>query len=290
MTKFFEHRKQKRVPKKSIVVFYHANCTDGFTAAWVVWKKFGSKAEYIASFHEDTPPEIKNKRIYTVDMTFPEAITKKLIRDNIMVTSIDHHESSRSVTILTGDHAYAVNNSGSTLAWKYFFPEKPIPKFLLNVEDVDLWRKKIPGSFALYSFLDMFDFNFEVWSRLIRDFEIPFKKKKMLDVGKLFLKYDSKMIDRRINKNAKLVKFEGHKIYAINETESVSEVGARLCRIIAPFSVIWHENKNGQISVSLRGNGHIDVSLIAQKYGGGGHKNSAAFRLKAIGEIPWRPA
>ena len=160
MTKFFEHRKQKRVPQKPIVVFYHADCSDGFGAAWAAWKRFGNKAQFMVTFNEDEPAVIKNKRIYTLDVTFPKPVTKRLMRDNISVTSIDHHISTKKITLMTHKPSYALNHSGSTLAWKYFFPQKPTPKLLLNIEDVDIWRRKIPGSPTLYAYLDLFDFNF----------------------------------------------------------------------------------------------------------------------------------
>jgi len=32
---------------KEIVVLYHANCLDGFGAAYAAWKKFGDTADYI---------------------------------------------------------------------------------------------------------------------------------------------------------------------------------------------------------------------------------------------------
>ena len=289
MTKFLEHRKQKRTTQKSIVVFYHADCSDGFTAAWVAWKKFGEKAQYIATFNEDEPPVIKNKQIYTLDLTFPETITKRLIRDNVRVTAIDHHISSKPVTLKTFKPAYAVNHSGCMLAWNYFFPQKPAPKFLLNIEDVDLWRKKLPGSSALYAYLDLFDFRFEIWSGLIQDFETSSKRKRMLDAGNFLLKYEDKMTERCVNKNARLVKFDRYKVYAVNETIFVSVVGAKLARLLPPFAIVWREFKNGQVGVSLRGTGQVDLSLLAKKYGGGGHKDSAAFRLPSIKDIPWRP-
>jgi hypothetical protein len=35
---------------KKRLVIYHANCIDGFTAAWVAWLKFGDVAtEYVAA-------------------------------------------------------------------------------------------------------------------------------------------------------------------------------------------------------------------------------------------------
>ena len=33
--------------EKNIVVLYHADCLDGFGAAYAAWEKFGDTAEYI---------------------------------------------------------------------------------------------------------------------------------------------------------------------------------------------------------------------------------------------------
>ncbi len=288
MPRLFEKRKYRRTDTtKQVVVFYHADCTDGFTAAWVAWKKFGEKARYIAQFHEDPPPVLKNKLIYTLDMTFPESITKKLMKDN-QVTSIDHHISTKSVTLSTHQPSYALHHSGCVLAWKYFFPDKAAPKFLLNIEDVDLWNNKIPKSNLLYVYLELSDFSFGRWSQVISDFEISAKRKKILDTGALLRKHDDEMIRYDIDKNAKIVKLQGHRVYAINTTHSASLIGAKLARMLPPFSIIWKENKSGRVIVSLRGDGTIDCSKIAQKYGGGGHRDSAAFRLNSLQDIPWK--
>ena len=32
---------------KDIVIFYHKECQDGFSGAWVAWKKFGESADYV---------------------------------------------------------------------------------------------------------------------------------------------------------------------------------------------------------------------------------------------------
>lgn len=93
-------------------------------------------------------------------------------------------------------------------------------------------------------------------------------------------------MEYNIRSNAKLVKFEGYEIYAINTTDASSKVGAKLIKMRLPLAIIWSESKD-RILVSLRGAGEIDCSVIAKKYGGGGHKYSAAFRLKSLKDIPW---
>ena len=284
--RFIENRKNGRQPEKDAVIFYHADCTDGFTAAWAAYQKFGNKAEYLAHFHEDAPPLLKGREIYTLDMTFPEPVVKRLMKDNLRVTAIDHHVSTKEATLMTEQPSYALNHSGCVLTWKYFFPDQPAPKFLLAVEDVDLWHNKLPSSAFLYSYLGLFDFNFKTWSKLIDNFEKPEEYKKMAETGNLLAQYENRTIDYNIGQNAKLVQFEGHQIYAINTNDAPSKVGAKLIKMKPPFAIIWTEAKN-RVVVSLRGDGSIDCSAIAKKHGGGGHGNSAAFRLKSLKDIPW---
>ena len=275
------------MPEKDTVVFYHGDCTDGFTAAWVAYQKFGNQAQYLSFFHEDEPPFLKGKTIYTLDMTFPEPMTKRLMQDNLRVTAIDHHVSTKEVTLMTHQPSYALNHSGCVLAWKYFFPKKPVPKFLLAVEDIDLWCNKLPASKFLYSYLNLFNYKFQIWSKLIKDFEDPDKFKKIAETGSVLAKYENQIIEYNIRSNARLVNFEGYEVYAINTTDSSSKVGAKLCKVKPPLALIWREDKD-RVVVSLRGVGDIDCSVLAKKYGGGGHKYSAAFRLKSLKDIPWQ--
>ncbi len=271
------------------MVFYHADCTDGFSAAWVAWKKFGNKAEYIAQQYHAPLPDLKNKEIYTLDFTFERpGDTEKLMSENIRLTSIDHHVSNKEIALKTYKPMYALHHSGCTLAWKYFFPDKPFPKFLLTVEDVDLWNNKIKDNTALYSYLDLFDFDFKVYSRLIAEYETASGRKKMIEMGKLIDKYKAKTIERHINKFAHQVLFEGYKVYVVNSNDFASEMGAKLYKLHPPFSIIWKQYKDGGVGVSLRGNGKVDLSKLSKKYGGGGHHNSAAFTLASLNDIPWK--
>src|ERR1700733_5479268 len=100
-------------PKQKIIVIYHGRCPDGFGGAWAAWKKFGAKAAYFAARDRNAPPvPFKNKIIYIIDYTYDEPIVKKLLKDNIRVTAIDHHVSQESAAKLTEQYSYDVNSSG----------------------------------------------------------------------------------------------------------------------------------------------------------------------------------
>ena len=61
------------------VVIYHADCTDGFGAAYSAWKLLGNRAEYHACKHGTTPPDVKGKNVVVLDFAFNNATTKKMI-------------------------------------------------------------------------------------------------------------------------------------------------------------------------------------------------------------------
>ena len=274
--------------KEKIVVLYDgADCSDGFGGAWVAWKKFKNKAKYIGVFHQAPVPEgIKDKIVYTIDFAYPESVTRQLMKDNISVTSIDHHISAKKAIELTKNYSYSENNSGSVLAWKYFFPDKPIPKLLKYVEDNDLWKHKLPRTEEIFLYQDLSGFNFKEWDKLAKRLEDPQKFKEAVSIGNALIKFRDNLIKPILEKKSEKILFEGHRALAVNSPFFASEIGNILTKKDVDVGVVWKKGDN-KIFVSLRGNGKVDVSKLAQKYGGGGHKNAAGFTLPDF-PLPWK--
>ena len=61
----FREIKKMPIVEPSIIdcVIYHADCTDGFGAAYSAWKLLGNRAEYHACKHGSPPPDIKGKNV-----------------------------------------------------------------------------------------------------------------------------------------------------------------------------------------------------------------------------------
>jgi hypothetical protein len=61
-----------------------------------------------------------------------------------------------------------------------------------------------------------------------------------------------------------------------------SELGNSLAEQSGSFGLIWQLSGDGEVKASLRSKGKtLDVSVIATRYGGGGHPNAAGFRMPA---------
>lgn len=272
---------------KKIVVIYHASCPDGFGAAWAAWKKFGARAEYHAVPHTAKPLMPRDKEVYFLDLTYKPEVMRRVVKAAARVVVVDHHASAKDSVKLVQESLYDMKHSGAVLAWKYFHPGKPMPRLLLHIEDEDLWKFKLPNTMAVNARLELLNFNFKELDKVIRDFEKPALRKKFIQEGNLLGAYRTRMVRRLIQENAVPVKFMGYRIFAVNGARPfTSEIGHALYKMRPPMAIIWQEKPAG-ITVSLRSDSSVDVSKIAARFGGGGHKGAAAFYLPRNAKKPW---
>tara|TARA_R110001599_G_scaffold195111_5_gene391451 strand:+ start:915 stop:1928 length:1014 start_codon:yes stop_codon:yes gene_type:complete len=262
-------------PNEVDVVIYHANCSDGFGAAWAAWKLLGSKAKYIACKHGSPPPDVTGKNVAICDFSFNNETTKKMIQDAKSLVILDHHKSAVVELHDIPEAIFDMNHSGAVITWKFFHPGKEPPKLLKLIEDRDLWKWEVSYSKEFSAYFDMVPFEFEEFSK----FEDESVIESAMKQGAIILAY-SKTVVKKIADKAKRRVFNGKRAYVVNSSHWMSEIGSRL----APdcdVAVIWfydHEQRN--IKVSLRAHhDNIDVSEFAKEYGGGGHAKAAGFSL-----------
>lgn len=276
---------------KKIVVLYHNNCPDGFGAAWAAWKKFGNKATYVGvEDRRALPAGLVGKDIYILDFGYSLDLMKALKQQARSVVAIDHHISLRGSTKCADKYLFDIKHSGALLAWKYFHPQKKIPHALNHIEDMDLGKFHKKKSAAFLQFLMMHHRDFKTWDRVIQhwDRDAVFRK-HALEMGIMLMKYQDHVV-KAMADHAYEVMFEGKKVYAVNINVHIlrSSLGAVLARKKPPFSIVWR-NDGDYIKVSLRSIPSFNVEKIAKKYGGGGHKNAAAFFIPATKPFPWKP-
>ena len=273
---------------KKIVVLYHVDCSDGFGAAWVAWLKFKNKAEYIGlpAQQRPLPKKLRNKEIYILDKSFSVPVLKKLVRENRKVMVIDHHISRKKDTLSFPQNIFDNNHSAAVLTWKYFFPQRPVPKLLLHVEDIDLWRFKMKNTKEIMAIVSLHPYEFESYEKISKAISNEKAFKKLIAQGKLLLNYEKELIRRQL-RLAYPVDFLGYKTLAVNTHALHSETAHELLLKQPPLAIVWYEVGKGR-RISLRSNGKVDVSKIAKKFGGGGHKRAAGFWWPVNKKFPWK--
>ncbi len=276
---------------KKIVIFYHKKCSDGFGAAWAAWRLFGNRAEYRGAEYNNSfllAKGIKGKEVYFLDFTYPPKIMAEIVKKAAKTVVIDHHITAKESVEMADDYLYDINHSGAVLSWKYFHPRKPVPLLLRYIEDMDIWKWRLPSSEPIVVYIGAYDLDFRSWNKLAVEMEKSEKRKKIIEQGKILIKYRDLLVERAIDR-AELVSFEGRKVLAVNysDRELASYIGNKLAKKHPPFAIIWFA-KNDNLFVSLRSVKKFDVAKIAKKYGGGGHRAAAAFCLPIKISFPWK--
>lgn len=262
-------------------LIYHKACPDGFGSAYVAWKVLGNDCAYMPQAYYEAPPTIKNASILVCDFSFDYKTTRKLIKNNNKFYNIDHHQTAFDNLDKLDDKykMFDINHSGIYLTWKYFFPDKPLPRFAQYIEDYDLWQFKYPETKPFMLALNEITFNFESWKKLENEEYLN----ELIKKGKILESYQKKMIQIICRASTiKSQKFDD-KIYNVayvNTNLFKNEVGNKLVdNPDCDFSVVYnYDDAKNLTKFSLRSiDSKTDVSQISQIFGGGGHRNAAGY-------------
>jgi uncharacterized protein len=283
----------QETPLTDTVVIYHADCRDGFGAAYAAWKKFGDNASYIPwRDHAVAPEGLVDKEIYIVDFSFHRATFEALLTHNTSVVVIDHHQTAQADVEAYPQNIFDNNHSGCVLAWQYFHPGTEVPELLYYIEDHDLWRFALTENREYNVALGQYEVSFTVWDALIAELAASEANRiNFIAKGALIAKFEDKLVDT-IMKTRERVLFEGHEVWAVNaERIYRSILGNKLAELneaegkIAIGIVYYHSH--GRVNISLRSRGEVDVAAIAEKYGGGGHKRAAGIEVGTFADLPF---
>ncbi|MST04384.1 MAG: hypothetical protein EXS49_02355 [Candidatus Pacebacteria bacterium] len=271
---------------KERIFLYHADCSDGFGSAYAAWKKFKNKAKYIPVRHGEKLPEgLAGCEVYTLDFCYKGEDFEYLLKNTDLVV-IDHHISAKSDVERAPNFSYALKNSGAVLTWKYFHGEKEIPELLKFIEDKDLWNFKFKETDFIRERLEIEKMDFKVWDVFMKKLQNKKTAKSLIKEGQLLVKSRNSNVKILLEKSYE-VEFDGLKCRAVNSPVFHSELGYEMAKMGYPVGIVWKYNGN-KITVSLRSDGKTDVSVMAAKYGGGGHRAASGFAVDNFNNLPWR--
>lgn len=291
------------------IVIYHGGCRDGFCAAWVVNKYFTTngprmdelgidKIEYYAGYYGQEPPDVKDCDVIIVDFSYQLSTMIEIFSLAKTVIWLDHHKTAEPIYEWLKQNNYEYgdtvewvfdnNRSGAGLAWDYFFPNQSRPWLVDYVEDRDLWRKKLPSTDEINSYIACLEFDFNRWN-IAEIMSIDDAER----AGSIAQAKTDQYV-REVCKNvyfSSVIKVEddGAKAYSnipiVNIAQvDCSEVLHELCKLYpqSPFSLYWFKRADGMYQYGMRSIGDFDVSSVAKLFEGGGHKSAAGFQLNYL--------
>jgi oligoribonuclease NrnB/cAMP/cGMP phosphodiesterase (DHH superfamily) len=271
------------------IVLYHGGCDDGFGAAWAVWTQHPDW-EFVPATYGATLPGVAGRDVYMLDFSVKAEDLRAMALDANFIAIIDHHASAvreleavvdgpdwpeEACNVVT---ALDMEHSGAMLTWMWFYPGEPAPQLLRYIEDRDLWRKSLPQADEVTFALRSYPQDFELWQRLMY-----FPIQELVEEGHHILRYFARKVGEQVERWRHASTFAdigGHRVPCINSIATfTSELGEALAEGYPFASVFWHTSRGVTYSLRARPPHGIDVSHVAEQYGGGGHPGAAGFSL-----------
>lgn len=252
------------------IVLYHANCNDGFCAAWLL----RDADKHIPVSYGDPPPEgLSGHDVIIVDFSYPRAVMERLREDCASLLCLDHHKTAEKELLGLDYCIFDMSLSGAQLVQRHFdLGDNWVVDY---VGDRDLWKWEQPDSKAVNAFISCVPHTFEAWDKLLNQ-----DRCGIINSGLSILLYQKGVIERPIER-AVYVELCGFNVPCLNCTNLISETCGKLAEG-HPFAMTWFWD--GEVyRFSLRSKeGEVDVSEIAKRMGGGGHRNAAGFEVAKL--------
>lgn len=264
-------------------VIYHSNCFDGFGAAWVCRKALEKEGPvtYIPAKYGDAAPDVHGEYVWIVDFSYPNDVLLKLAEDN-NVTVLDHHKTAQAnceglpISIAC---TFDMNRSGAMLAWNHFFPTQTAPLLIQYIQDRDLWKWELPDSREVSATIASYPRIFEVYDELCADLADHNDGRLMVIAeGVAILRFERQKVEEMCSE-VKMVDLGDGLIPAVNVPYNFGSLCGEFLNTVltnCPYAAYYFDRADGEQQWGLRSRG-FDVSEVAKRFGGGGHKQASGF-------------
>jgi len=270
--------------------YYHKIGLGGKCSAAIVKRKYPD-CELIGVDYPDRPDFKKIKlgdTIFVVDFSFEreDMLALTTAAGPNKVFWIDHHKSA--IEKMKGENwlfrgRRAVDTAACELTWEYLFPDEPMPEAVRLLGRYDVWDHEDETVLPFQYGMRLSEWSPEdvPWENILKSNELSRKMTEArTDMGATILDYEYQRNTIYAEEMAFPVEFEGNKAWAINKAlsnslifETIENSDERPLWILFRYRAgIW------KYSLYSAPDSGLDISIIAAKYGGGGHAGAAGFQ------------
>jgi hypothetical protein len=282
-------------PDEVDYVIYHNPCSDGFTSALCVNDYFkkkipGKQITYYPTTYGKSPPyeELHGKNVLICDFSYKKPELLKILEVAKKLAILDHHKTAQNELKDIDDKykLFRMDHSGAYLTWRYFNRIGPVPKMIIYVEDNDIWLKKQYKTHEFTAFMFTLPFTFEEYGKLMDD---KYVESEVFTQGTGMVRQNNTIIANAIKYAAPKfiqIKDKYYFVSYLNSSVLKSELGHHAFEeypnidFSATYSINDYTNTT---SFSLRSlESAVDVSEIAQIFGGGGHAQASGLTCSTV--------
>ena len=273
-----------------MICFYHKSDFDGKCSGHIVSLKYPDvnlvPIDYGDDYNLDNIPF--GETVCIVDFSFPPEEMYKLSKHCNLIW-IDHHKTAIENSRIP-EHNYDKLCSGirkdgiaaCQLCWEYFFPKENIPEYVMLLAKYDIWdinynNNVIPFQFGLE--LEETDIRYvdNIFTILSNQEKTGTKQKlyEIIDAGFIINKYEKEKNKKICSSSIFKVNIEGFNLLALNNATGDSNIFESVSSQEHDGFLLFRRKKNNWTITFYTDKKNIDVSEIAKKFGGGGHRKAA---------------
>jgi len=227
----------------------------------------------------------KDETVYIVDFSIETSDMDKLLEITKDIHWIDHHKTSiekyegydKEIKGLRVD-----GEAGCVLSYKYMYGDsKEVPYFTRLIGDRDIWKFKY-GETTRNFCMGLLCFDTSMPSDVFAELQYDMNKvHEILKIGMIVKKFRDNQAKKYRETFGFEIEFEGYNCFAMNIGQAGSEYfGKKINEYDILISFVYDGSTGIWLLSLYTENKEIDVSEIAKKYGGGGHKGAAGFTSK----------
>lgn len=276
------------------VCIYHNADFDGIFCREIAKKFLPKDTEFIGWNYGDPAPEVApDAHLYMLDISVDELMS----HPNLIW--VDHHKSAmEKYGALPGYQIDGV--AACRLAWQWFHPDNfGLPEFTKTdfvsrhvneplavrlAGEYDIWDKRDPRTDVFQFGLRSVELQEGDWNCLLTE-DGKGVVEELVTNGELLQRYQQESDSSVVRHRSFLIEFEGLKFLALNTARCNSLTFAVRDIPETGHDALMGFYWNGKWNVSLYHALHrkdLDLSLIAVKHGGGGHRGACGFNLSEL--------
>ena len=298
---------------KPDIVIYHDHCADGFAAAWACWMRWRDECQYVPASYGQPAPDVTGKNVLMVDFSYKRAALDAMAASAASIVILDHHKTAEqdleafrfreseagvvapeNVAGMLRDLAelyrppviaiFDMQRSGAHMAWDFCHDVDETPLLIQYVEDRDLWLFKLPETKPFSLWLRSEPFSFDRFELLAQELHDARDGDRIMTEAAAMQRFFDAKVDE-IASFARRRRIGEHEPIVVNcPPMFASEVGHALLdkHPAAPFAAMYFDGPNARMWSLRSREDRTDVSAVAARFGGGGHRNAAGFSAPLV--------
>ena len=295
----------------------HHNDADGYMSAKVISVDQGLSVEDFICMDYTRKLDLslidKGELIYIVDYSLEPDEMQDLLKKAGKVIWIDHHKTAidkykdfPELNEISGFRFDGISATGLTwlyvngnvvdtgnYAKDYYYMMKKLEKAPLSIQlinDWDVWNHfnydTKPFMVALNSEIDCWKSPKEsLWYDLYRNDSLV---KDFIEKGRVMTKFRDGWASKFRFNYGFTINLEGYHVFCLNLGNANSEYFGDLINNFDAVMTFCYKGTLNLFNASIYSNGNVDVSEIAKKFGGGGHKGASGFTFESFDFITSR--